>query len=503
MVMAALAHVRVVLLAGGKGERFWPRSTTDIPKQFLPMAGNKSLLRNTFDRIAGFVPVASIYVTTGARYGGLTRQELPELPAENLILEPEGRDTAPSLGLASLWVEQVDPDAIMVALPADHHIIGEGKFRATLAAAVAAAADGGLVTLGVHPTRPETGYGYIQVGDAVGEHRGLPVHRALRFVEKPDARTAERYLASGDYLWNSGMFVWKVSSLRREIARHLPELHAVLEELAAAGDLEAMRAALPEVFRRAPKISIDYGVMEKSDQVYVVPAYFGWDDVGSWSAVERLRPRDEQGNCLTGDVVAYDSRNLIVEGGRRVIATVGVSDLIVVDTDEALLVCHKSRAQDVKKVAALAAPFTHPGAPPAALPQPEGQVVEKPWGREIWWAVTDQYVGKLLEVRAGQSLSLQYHERKLETMFFQSGQARLRLGEEWLDAGPGKVVTIPPGTVHQLVAVTDVRVIEVSTPHLDDVIRLSDRYGRAPAAVTEAAAAREPGRSGEAEGEGQ
>lgn len=348
-------EVRVVLLAGGGGERFWPSSRPEFPKQFLDLDGKGSLLQKTYQRALGLADARDIFVSTRREYADLVKEHIPALPPENLILEPVGRDTAPGLGLAATMLELQDPTAIMVALPADHLVTEESRFYQTIRAAVGAAArEQALVTLGVHPTRPETGYGYIQVGDMQGEASGLPVHRALRFVEKPDQNTALLYVQSGDYLWNSGMFIWPVGVLREEIRRHLPELDSVLAEVAALKSPRVIETALPELFPRAPRISIDYGVLERSDRVMVVPAYFGWDDVGSWTALSRLRPCDGQGNSARGPVVLHECKDVVIEGSGRVIAAVGLSDLIIIDTDDALLVCHKEHAQAVKAVSAQA-----------------------------------------------------------------------------------------------------------------------------------------------------
>lgn len=282
------------------------------------------------------------------------------------------------------------------------------------------------------------------------------------------------------------MFAWQPGVLRTEIARHLPALHHVLERVAAAATPDEQQSLLRELFPKAPLISFDYGVLEKSERVYVIPAYFGWDDVGTWAAISRMRPRDPAGNSVRGRVLLHDAEDIVVEAtDHRLIGAVGVSDLVIVDTDEATLVCHKGRAHEVREIARQARDLqrTRPTFPPEPA---TAHCVDKPWGRELWWAVTDHSVGKLLEVRAGHSLSLQYHEQKHETMFFQTGSGQLLLGETWHEVGPGSVFTIAPGTVHQLVATTDLTLMEVSTPHLQDVVRLADRYGRTDLSPREA-----------------
>lgn len=460
-----MERTKAVILAGGGGERFWPRSRPWLPKQFLDLDGGGSLLQRTYSRVRRLLPLASIYVATRAEHRDLVLQHLPDLPLDNLILEPAGRDTAPSLGLAALVLAQRDPDAIMVALPSDHLVADEDAFAAALRAAAEAAEQvGGLITLGIQPTRPETGYGYIQVGPVVASAGGLAVHRVARFVEKPDRATAEQYVESGQYLWNCGVFAWRVGTLLAEIHRHLPQLGAVLAELASASP-GAFAQALAQVFPQAPKISIDYGVLEKSDRVYVVPAYFGWDDVGTWSAVARLRPRDPQGNAVRGPAILYDAHGVVVEGvPHRLVAAVGVRDLVIVDSDDAVLVCHKDRAQDVRHVAVQAR--QHPGGRPAFPPEPAGgRAVEHPWGREVWWAETPVYAARLLEVRAGHSVATGGEGAGHRTLYVLRGHGRLRVGDVWHPLGPGAVVAIPPGAGHHLVATGDLAAVEVVAPH--------------------------------------
>lgn len=473
-------RVKVVLMAGGRGERFWPRSTRNLPKQFLRVDADKSLLRRTFDRAASLVSPQAIYVVTGHEYAHLTRKELPELPQENLICEPVGRNTAPALGLAALWLERTDPGSILIAMPSDHHVTGQVKFQATLMAAVEAAREGYLVTLGVQPTRPETGYGYIQSGESLELQAEIPIHRVARFVEKPDRVTAESFLASGDYLWNSGVVVCQSAELLCEIAHHLPQVEKVLGEIdATSRSLADLTLQVQARFGEMPSISIDHGVLERSDRVVVVPACFGWNDVGDWASLGRLLPQDEHGNTVQGDTLLHESRGLVVHAGAdRLVVAIGLNDLIIVDTPRVVLVCNRELAQEVRQVARLGAWLVD------ALEQaqlPEGTVVQKPWGREIRWAVTAHYGAKLLEVKAGHAQTLQSHDRKHETLYCQSGSGRLHMGEIWHDVRPGTVFDLAPGTVHQLEAHTDLRLIAVSTPELDDLIRLEDSCGRSGA----------------------
>jgi mannose-1-phosphate guanylyltransferase len=456
-----LRPIKVVLMAGGKGERFWPRSRPEYPKQFLDMDGTGSLLRRTFDRVKAMVPTADILVATLAQFRDMTLHELPELTESNLILEPQGRDTAASLGLAAVWIEKTAPDAIMIALPADHLVLDETRFRKTLtAAAVAAASDNCLVTIGIRPTRPETGYGYIEVGPAISVCEGLPLHQVLRFVEKPDSARAQQYLDSGDFLWNGGMFAWQVQVLRQEIHSHMPQLHTVLEVLASLPDHASITRALPSYFPTVPKRSIDYGVLEHSRRVLVIPAYFGWDDLGSWATVERVRPKDANGNVVRGEVLTHEATNLIIDGlPGRLIAAVGVHDLIVVDTEDAILVCAKDRAQDVKIVASEASARKSP--PPHALPK--GVVSEQSWGREIRWATSHLYTARVLEIRAGEKLALRRPASEC-TLYCQAGQGRVLKRGRWSNFSPGEVLFVPPDAPLDIIAVTSLVLVEVAAP---------------------------------------
>jgi len=320
-----------------------------MPKQFLRVDGSHSLLRRTFDRALDLVPPRAIYVVTNRRYAGLVRQELPTLPAENLILEPHGRNTAPALGLAAQYLE---PDAVMIAMPSDHHIVGKARFRVTLEAAVEAARHDYLVTIGIPPTRPETGYGYIQLGAELDVGTVLPLHRVSRFTEKPDRSTAERYLASGEYAWNSGILVARAGLLWQEIGRHLPEVYEALEEIRRVSpQWPALSGVAAERFAAIPSISIDKGVLERSDRVAAVPGHFGWNDLGDWAALSRLLPLDENGNAVIGEVLLQDVERVVVHGSDRLVVALGVSDLIIVDTPHVLLVCARDRAQEVRQVA--------------------------------------------------------------------------------------------------------------------------------------------------------
>ncbi|MCA9552388.1 MAG: mannose-1-phosphate guanylyltransferase [Myxococcales bacterium] len=334
----------VVVMAGGSGTRFWPASRKARPKQFLSIGQDGSLLRQTVDRVLPMVPPAQVYVVTGAVHAEHAQEDLPELPEGNVMVEPTGRNTAPCIGWATKAILHKDPDAVIAVLPADHYIRDEEGFRDHLAAAFEAAA-GGIVLFGIVPDRPETGYGYIQRGGAKRPVAGHTVHPVARFVEKPDHPTALKYLAAGDYLWNSGMFVFSARAMDEELTRHLPELSRDLDRLVAAP--EQVEAIYPQL----QSISIDYGVMERSDRTEVMPAAFTWSDVGSWEAAKDVYPADEAENVALGDVFLADVRRSLVDArAGRFVAVVGLDDVVVVDTPDAVLVVRRDRSQDVKKV---------------------------------------------------------------------------------------------------------------------------------------------------------
>lgn len=339
-----------VILAGGKGERFWPYSREACPKQFLKLTGPRTMLQQTVDRLEGLVDPEAVFIITGASYAGLVREQLPGIPEENIIGEPCGRDTAAAVGLGALYVGRRDPEGVMMVLPADHHIEDVGRFRQVISGAAAAAARGEhLVTLGIEPNRPETGYGYIRRGGLHGSFNGVPAYTAERFTEKPDLELAKKFLARGNYLWNSGMFIWRADLIKRLIAEFLPELDQGLRAVEQALDSGGARRVIEEVYPGLPKISVDYGIMERAGNVLVMPGDFGWDDVGSWTALERHREKDAMNNVLEARGVFLDTRNCLVSSSRTV-ATLGVENLIIVDNGESLLVCSKDRAQEIKRV---------------------------------------------------------------------------------------------------------------------------------------------------------
>lgn len=341
----------VVIMAGGRGERFWPQSREATPKHLLPIVGDKPMLAQTVDRVAGVVPRENVFViTTQAQLEGC-RDACPGLPPANIVAEPMGRDTAAATGLAMLLVKQRSPQAAFAMLPADHVIHDTAEYAKLLDIAFASAETADvLVTLGIKPAAPETGFGYIQQAGPWRKVGGRDVMAVKRFVEKPNLETAQGYLASGEYYWNAGMFVWRVPVVEAAFKAHAPELYAGLARLeAAAESAGGWTPALAGLYPTLQKVSVDYALMEKSTNVVVVPATFDWDDVGAWPAIAKHFTPDSHGNVLRGHaLVEGGTHNIVVSTDGHLIGVVGCSDLVVVHTPEATLVCPKSRAQEIK-----------------------------------------------------------------------------------------------------------------------------------------------------------
>lgn len=337
-------------MAGGVGSRFWPHSRRRRPKQFLAVRGRHSLLEDTLRRLRGLVDADKIYVVAAAEFRPLIRRHLPRLPAENLIVEPAARGTAACLGLAARVIERRDPEGVMAVFPADHVIQPLAAFQRCVRIAFATAeSQRCLVTFGIVPEAPLTGFGYIEIG-AVQRRSRPRVHWATRFVEKPDAAVARRYLRSGRYRWNSGMFVWRADVLREALARHEPEITHALDAIDAAPARGRGAAAARRQFAALRSLPIDIAVMEKAERVAVVEAAFGWSDVGSWAAMEELWPLDDRRNAARGPVLQIDCSDTVASSNGRLVAMLGVTDMIVVDSDDAVLICPKSRAEEVRRI---------------------------------------------------------------------------------------------------------------------------------------------------------
>ena len=340
-----------VIMAGGRGERFWPLSTGEIPKPFLPLLGKKSLIQMTVERITPLIPLSRVLVVLGKKHLKVAQEQLPGLPPQNFLVEPEGKDTAPCIGFASLHVEKLGPDAIMAVIPSDHHIPDQDTYLRSLSAALnLLAARDEIITLGIKPNRPETGYGYIRAGEQVDMLNNISFLKVEGFVEKPDLERAKRYAASKDYYWNIGIFVWRNRTIQNLLKKHLPEVWQGLSRIRERlGD----KKVITEEFRKFPRISIDYGVLEKAKNILVIPAEFRWDDVGTWAALERVHRLDENGNAIIGMHRGIDTRNCVIHVQDHLVATIGVSNLVIVQANGKLLICSKEKSQDVKEIVKL------------------------------------------------------------------------------------------------------------------------------------------------------
>lgn len=346
--------ISVVIMAGGRGERFWPRSQRNMPKQLLNLTSDKTMIQETVERLKGFVKLEDIYISTGSDYVTIISEQLPMIPKENIIVEPCGRNTAPCIGLAAKHIEQKNPDSTMIVLPSDHLIKNVENFKTTLLWASRVASEGeNLVTLGISPTKPETGYGYIHFETGTGLDICGNAYKVKSFVEKPDLRTAQHYLETGEYLWNSGMFIWNVSTILSKIKKHMPSLSHQLDQIMDFDTIDQYNSNLLSIYPSCESVSIDYGIMEKAENIYVLPGIFGWDDVGSWTALDRVFDSDENGNVIKGNVAHHDTKDCIIQSNERLIATVGVEGLVIVETEEVTLICKKTEAQNVKKIIAL------------------------------------------------------------------------------------------------------------------------------------------------------
>lgn len=338
-----------LIMAGGRGERFWPRSRKRLPKQFLSLTGDgRTMIQITVERILPIVKMEDIFIATNQEYQTLVREQLPEILEENILCEPIGKNTAPCIGLGAVHMAQKYEDAVMIVLPSDHLIQSHSKFLDVLQEACQIAEeDTNLVTIGITPNYPETGYGYIKFNSRQCKGRAFAVEC---FVEKPALEAAKEYLETKEYLWNSGMFVWKVSSILKNIEQFMPDTYKGLRKIQSAIGTTDQELQLEREFSTFVSESIDYGIMEKAQNIYILSGTFGWDDVGSWLAVERIRKTNEFGNITNGNIITIHSKNCIIEGSKKLIAAVGLENLIIVDSEDATLICEKDSAGEIQKV---------------------------------------------------------------------------------------------------------------------------------------------------------
>jgi mannose-1-phosphate guanylyltransferase/mannose-6-phosphate isomerase len=475
-----------IILAGGSGSRFWPLSRETWPKQMLQIAGEESLLRQTIKRVSGFFLPQNIWIVTTedkAQDIGFHLEALGAWTKEiRYIKEPFGKNTAPAVGLAAVYLYHLSPDSVMAIMPSDHAIPDTDKFLTDLGLAIQGAKEDHLVTFGIKPDRPETGYGYIKVGKVSGTKKTglLPVER---FFEKPDLQTAKIYLLDGSYFWNSGIFVWKTSKILSEIKRHLPSLFRILEEIEAflftpskPTSKSEQASQIRHLYDSMESISIDYGVMERSENILMVPAQFRWSDVGSWTALEDIIEKDEDGNILRGNTIDIGSRNSIIFSGERLVATIGLKDAVVVDTPDATLVTSKERVQEVRKVV-------------EALKKSNREehlvhrTVERPWGNYTVLEKGNRYKIKRIVLHPKAKLSLQIHRHRSEHWVAISGTARVTRGDEVFDLHPNESTFIPISVKHRLEnpGIILLQIIEVQNGDYveeDDIERFDDEYGR-------------------------
>jgi len=470
-----------VIMAGGSGTRFWPLSREKMPKQLLKIGSADTLIQQTVSRVLPIIRREDIFVVTNQALADDINIQLSTKFGEawdmNFILEPEAKNTAPALGLAALHLNRIDPEGIMVVFSADHSIRKADEFLSLLRKAGDAAANNYLVTLGITPDRPETGYGYIKAGERcreITDDNG--VCRVEAFVEKPNIEIAKEYLKHGQYYWNSGIFIWKTSTLLEEIKKQAPSLDAGLIEIQKSIGTDQETEVIARVFKKLESISIDYAVMEKTDRAAVIPADIGWSDVGSWTALDDVSEHDASGNIVSGNVIDIDSHDSIIYAEKRLVATIGLKDAVVVDTPDATLVCSKERAQDVKKVVE------------ELKKRKSGEhlihrTVHRQWGSYTILEEGERYKIKRIVVNPGAKLSHQLHNHRSEHWVVVSGTARVTNGEKVYDVHPNESTYIPISTKHRLEnpGRIPLQIIEVQNGEYleeDDIVRFDDDYNR-------------------------
>jgi mannose-1-phosphate guanylyltransferase/mannose-6-phosphate isomerase len=471
-----------VILSGGAGTRLWPLSRELYPKQLLPLVGDKTMLQDTVLRLGSLADLGAPIVVCNDAHRFMVAEQMRQIDCEpeSIILEPVGRNTAPAVVLAALQATVNGDDPLLLVLPADHVIQDAAALCATIVAGAQSASVDALLTFGIVPTGPETGYGYIRRSEKPAPSPQSPVsdlYDVLKFVEKPDLTTAEGYIATGEYYWNSGMFLFRASTYLRELESHAPEMLTACRNAWATKESDLNFTRLDaEVFAKCPSDSIDYAVMEKTDRAVVLPLDAGWSDVGSWSALFDVGSRDAEGNVCHGDVVAVDTRDTYIHAGSRLVATVGLEDVVVVETADAVLVAARARVQNVKQVVEH---LKQVGREEHLL----HRRVNRPWGAYEGLDAGDGFLVKRITVNPGARLSLQSHQHRAEHWVVVRGTAQVTCGEEVLECTANQSVYIPIGERHRLENLGEdvLEIIEVQSGSYlseDDIERLDDLYGR-------------------------
>lgn len=472
-----------VILAGGSGTRFWPKSREQSPKQLLKIVGQNTMIQSTVERLLPLIPPENIFLVTHALHAFETCHQTEGfgIPPSQLLAEPVGKNTAAAVGFAAKILHEKDPNAVMAVFPADHVIKDPEAFCEILRRGAEIADKGYLVTLGIQPTRPEEGYGYIKQGQALEGSNG--VYEVERFVEKPDAKTAQKFIAEGGYSWNCGVFLWKAATILEEMQTHLPELYEKLPSIVSHTttnkrkyDYRILDSEGEIIYDSLPFISIDNGILEKSKRVAVIPATIQWSDVGAWDALTDVAEKDADGNVFTKNVTSLDCTGSIIQGEERIIGAVGLKDMIVVDTPDALLVCDKNQAQKVKL---LVNELKEKNRPEVKM----GITVQKPWGSYTGLEERDRYLVKRIEVNSGERLSLQSHNHRSEHWTVVSGTALVDLDDKQITLKENESLFIPLNSKHRLANPhkTPLILIEVQMGDKvveDDIIRYEDDYNR-------------------------
>jgi mannose-1-phosphate guanylyltransferase/mannose-6-phosphate isomerase len=498
-----MTNIYAIILAGGSGVRFWPLSRETWPKQMLQIVGEDTLLRQTIKRINGFVPSKNIWIVTTEDKAQDIRFHIDSLGTFvkeiRFIKEPLGRNTAPAIGLTAIYLHHLSPESVMMVMPSDHAIPDTENFLSDLGLAIQGAMEDHLVTFGIKPTRPETGYGYIKV-DRSSKIQAKGFVKVERFVEKPDLETAKDYIADGGYFWNSGIFIWKTSKILSEIKTHLPDLHRTLKEIETLifsaderihafthqrikpytykpnDPMTQLHNDAKDIYSHLESVSIDYGVMERSRDVWMVPATFKWSDLGSWAALDEVIEKDDAGNILRGNTIDIRSQGSTIFAGDRLVATIGLKNMVVVDTPDATLVTPKEKVQEVRKIVEV---LRQNGREEHLL----HKKVERPWGSYTVLEKGKGYKIKRVVLKPKAKLSLQLHKRRSEHWVVVAGTAKVTKEDEIYFVHTNESTYIPINTKHRLENLGEepLQIIEVQNGEYleeDDIERFSDDYGR-------------------------